>query len=524
MENREHDMADNKNQELKKAGTGIFTSPLSINDQFQLLVQNVNSSAIFLHDPDGRITYWNPGAELILGYKSEEIIGHTLFMLYPEEEISAGVPQREMKLALAPGRAEVEGWRIRRDGSRFWADVTIIALRDREQRLLGFGRIIRDATERRNADDALRKSRTMFERLFENAPDAIIVVDSRGMIRKVNQQVEPFFGYLREELIGQRVEVLIPKRYRQVHRQHRKDYFADPRTRKMGVGLELYGRTRDDREVPVDIMLSPIDTDEGTWAFAVIRDITQRKQDEQEITELNDILKKQVNQLASTNRELEAFSYSVSHDLRAPLRALDGISLALLEDYADKLDATAQDYLNRIRTAAQAMGELIDHLLTLSRLSRTEMHTMEVDLSLMGCQVAEEIRQQDPARRVEFAIKDSMTDIADPQLLRVAITNLLSNAWKFTSKREKARIEFGVQDQEGERVYFVKDNGAGFNQAYSDNLFKPFQRLHGISEFPGTGIGLATVNRVINRHGGRIWAEGNVDAGATFYFTLAPAP
>ncbi len=325
-------------------------------------------------------------------------------------------------------------------------------------------------------------------------------------------------------MIGQRVEVLIPKRYRQVHRQHRKDYFADPRTRKMGVGLELYGRTRDDREVPVDIMLSPIDTDEGTWAFAVIRDITQRKQDEQEITELNDILKKQVNQLASTNRELEAFSYSVSHDLRAPLRALDGISLVLLEDYADKLDATAQDYLKRIRTAAQAMGELIDHLLMLSRLSRTEMHSVEVDLSLMGRQVAEEIRQQDPARKVEFVIKDTMTDVADPQLLRVAITNLLSNAWKFTSKKEKARIEFGVQDREGERVYFVKDNGAGFNQTYSDNLFKPFQRLHGISEFPGTGIGLATVNRVINRHGGRIWAEGNVDAGATFYFTLAPAP
>lgn len=370
--------------------------------------------------------------------------------------------------------------------------------------------------------DGTLLSRTMFERLFENAPDAIIVVDSRGVIRKVNQQVEPFFGYLREELIGQRIETLIPKRYHQAHRQHRKGYFADPHTRKMGAGLDLYGRTRDGSEVPVDIMLSPIDTDEGTWAFAVIRDIAQRKQDEKAINELNDILKKQVHQLAATNRELEAFSYSVSHDLRSPLRALDGISLALLEDYFDKLDRTGQDYLRRIRTAAQSMGELIDHLLTLSRLTRTEMHPEEVDLSAMGHQVAEEIRQQDPGRMVEFVIHDAMNEIADPQLLRIAIVNLLDNAWKFTSKKLEARIEFGVQEnREGERVYFVRDNGAGFNQAYRDNLFKPFQRLHGAGEFPGTGIGLATVHRVIIRHGGHIWAEGGVETGATFYFTLA---
>lgn len=518
-------MADKKNRDQKNnLETENSVTLLSVNDWFHLLVQNINSYAVFLHDPDGRINYWNPGAEQIFGYRSEETVGQNISMLYPKEEAGAGIPQREMKLALTPGRAEVEGWRLRKDGSRFWAEVSIIALHDQEHHLLGFGKIIRDATERRNADNSLKKSRTMFERLFENAPDAIIVVDSRGVIRKVNQQVEPFFGYLREELLGQRIEVLIPKRYHQIHRQHRKNYFADPRTRKMGAGLELYGRTRDNREVPVDIMLSPIETDEGTWAFAVIRDVTQRKQDEQAITELNDLLKRQVHQLAATNRELEAFSYSVSHDLRAPLRALDGMSLALLEDYSDKIDTTGQNYLNRIRTAAQTMGELIDHLLTLSRLTRTEMHLEEVDVSGMGRQVAEEIRQQNPDRIVDFVINDEMMEMADPKLLRIAITNLLSNAWKFTSKKDNARIEFNVEESpDGERIYYIRDNGAGFNEEYIDNLFKPFQRLHAVGEFPGTGIGLATVHRVISRHGGRIWAEGGIDTGATFYFTLAPS-
>ena len=386
--------------------------------------------------------------------------------------------------------------------------------------------VTRDMTERRSSDESLHKNCKMYERLFENAPNAVVVVDGRGTIRKVNQQVETFFGYQREELIGRRVEILMPERFHKVHRQHRDGYFANPRIRKMGAGLELYGRTSDGREIPVDIMLSPIETDEGIWASAVIRDVSLRKQNERAITELNDILRKQVEQLAATNQELVAFSYSVSHDLRAPLRALDGISLALLEDYFDKLDRTAQDYLHRIRTAAQSMGELIDHLLTLSQLTRTEMYLEEVDLSALAHHVAEEIRGQDPgSRSVQFCISEGMTDTGDANLLRVALTNLLSNAWKFTSKKNEARIEFGTrQSPEGEvgeePVYFVRDNGAGFNQAYAENLFKPFQRLHGANEFPGTGIGLATVYRVISRHGGRVWAEGIIDTGATFYFTL----
>ncbi|BCS54804.1 PAS domain S-box protein [Geobacter sp. SVR] len=516
-------MADKKQQDQESVVIPGAGAKAAVSDeQLRSMVQNVTNHALYIIDPEGRIISWNAGAERIIGYRADEIMGRHFSILFPKEDIRAGTPQRELKRALAHGRIEVEGWRVRKDGSRYWANVTSIPLLDEQGGVTGFGKIVRDATEQRNHDEQLHKSRNMFERLFEHAPDAVVVVDNRGTIRKVNLQVETIFGYQRDELIGHRVEKLIPARFHTIHRQHRKTYFADPRTRKMGAGLDLYGRTRNGDEVPVDIMLSPVETENGTWAFAVIRDVTQRKQDERAITELNDLLKRQVGQLAATNRELEAFSYSVSHDLRAPLRALDGISLALLEDYAEKLDKTGRDFLHRIRSAAQAMGELIDHLLTLSRLARTELLIERVDLSEMAHQVAEELRQQDPGRTVEFVITPDMIDSGDSNLLRVAITNLLGNAWKFTSKKDTARIEFGVQqDQEG-KIYFVRDNGAGFNQAYAENLFKPFQRLHAVGEFPGTGIGLATVHRVISRHGGSIWAEGG-DQGATFYFRLAAA-
>lgn len=361
----------------------------------------------------------------------------------------------------------------------------------------------------------------LLEKLFENAPDATVVVDRRGVIRKVNRQTEMLFDYQRDELIGRHVEVLIPKRFRMKHRHYRRGYFEDPRTRHMGAGLELFGRTRHGVEIPVDIMLSYFEADDEILAFAVIRDVTQAKQGEIRIKELNASLQQHVDQLAAINRELESFSYSVSHDLRAPLRAMDGFSQALLEDYGDQLDQAGQNYLQRIRTAAQNMGELIDQLLMLSRLTRAEMHPGEVNLTEIAEKIVASLREQEPDHRVEFVVRPNMVGFADARLMEVALANLLGNAWKFSSKSSSPRIEFGVEsDTEWEPVYFIRDNGAGFNQDYADNLFKPFQRLHGAHEFSGSGIGLATVQRVITRHGGKIWAEGKPDMGATFYFTL----
>ncbi len=225
-------------------------------------------------------------------------------------------------------------------------------------------------------------------------------------------------------------------------------------------------------------------------------------------------------QLAAANEELESFSYSVSHDLRSPLRTIDGFSHALLEDCADRLDDTGRTHLNRIRAATQRMGSLIDDLLNLSRLSRTEMHTQSVDISALASAIANGLQEGLPRRGVELRIRNGLRTLGDPGLLRVVLENLLGNAWKFTSTHESALIEFGAAVSNGKAAFFVRDDGAGFDPAYADRLFGAFQRLHSMTEFAGTGIGLATVQRIVRRHGGEIWAESAVGRGATFYFTL----
>ena len=231
-------------------------------------------------------------------------------------------------------------------------------------------------------------------------------------------------------------------------------------------------------------------------------------------------LKNYAAQLEVVNKELEAFSYSVSHDLRAPLRHVDGFSQILLEDYAEKLDDQGQRYLQQVREASQRMAQLIDDLLDLSRITRAEFQREPVDLSRSVETIAEALKKTEPDRSVEFVIQKGVTAKGDTRLLRVLLDNLLGNAWKYSGKRPQTRIEFGQTLRDGKTAYFVRDNGAGFDMAYSHKLFGAFQRLHAVSEFPGTGIGLATVQRVVHRHGGRVWAEGVLDQGATFYFTL----
>jgi DNA-binding response OmpR family regulator len=239
--------------------------------------------------------------------------------------------------------------------------------------------------------------------------------------------------------------------------------------------------------------------------------------------ELAEIRATFVDELKSKNIELEAFSYSVSHDLRAPLRSIDGFSKLLLDGYADKVDAKGQDYLHLVRESAQRMGQLIDDLLLLSRIGRAGLSRDQIDLSEIARGVSEELKKKDPDRHIEWCIEDQLLVEADSGLMRVAFDNLLGNAWKFTSKVSAPRIEVGTSQQEGVAAFFVRDNGAGFNMEWAEKLFSPFQRLHNESEFEGTGIGLATVYRIVDRHGGRIWAEGAVDHGATFYFTIPPA-
>ncbi|HEV2322116.1 MAG TPA: ATP-binding protein, partial [Gammaproteobacteria bacterium] len=254
------------------------------------------------------------------------------------------------------------------------------------------------------------------------------------------------------------------------------------------------------------------------------REVAERKNAEDEVLRLNKELEARVEErtrkLQEINNELEAFSYSVSHDLRAPLRAVDGFSQALMTEYGEQSDDRMRHYLQRIQNGAARMSQLIEDLLNLSRISRLQMQVREVDLSALAQHIVQDLQQRDPEREVSVSIWDNISVMADQRLLRVALENLLGNAWKFTGKTEQARIEFGMLQEGEKRIIFVRDNGAGFDMAYADKLFGAFQRLHGMHEFPGTGIGLATVQRIVNRHGGRIWCQAAPGKGATFFFTL----
>jgi len=370
---------------------------------------------------------------------------------------------------------------------------------------------------RRRAEERVRENEERFRTLVESAPDAVITIDSAGRIALVNSQAEKLFGYGRDELLGQRVAKLVPPEYQNM------DWGRDfGMTDELGneFGRELEGLSKSGKRVAIEVRLSPIHTREGRLVLALISDIGARKDAERAIKALNIQLGEKVTELTAVNNELEAFSYSVSHDLRAPLRGIDGFSQSLLEDYADRLDPTAKSYLDRICAAAQRMGMLIDDLLNLSRITRASLVRGTVDLSALVEAILTQLATGDRARAVRVRIEPGVVANVDARLVRIALENLLSNAWKFTRHTLDAVIEFGMLEQQGNAVYFIRDNGAGFNMDYAGKLFEAFQRLHTEREYEGTGIGLAIVQRVIQRHGGRIWAEGSTGQGATFYFTM----
>jgi PAS domain S-box-containing protein len=365
----------------------------------------------------------------------------------------------------------------------------------------------------------------MLSHIVDSALDGIVSMDHRGRVLAFNPAAERIFGYRGQDVLGaDMAELIIPPQRRDAHRGGLARYLATGKASVLGRRIEVEAMRADGTLFPAEVSITRVGGEDPAVFSGFIRDITRRKQREAELAALNAELEQRVAartaELEQSNRELEAFAYSVSHDLRAPLRAIHGFSQSLLQDYRDSLDDRGRHYLERIQAGAARMGQLIDDLLKLSRLTRAPLHPESVDLSALARAVMAELQAQEPLRPAHVRVADSVSVRGDPRLLRVALENLLGNAWKFTATRRTAEIEFGAVEEGGRRVCFVRDNGVGFDMAYADKLFGPFQRLHAASEFPGTGIGLATVQRIIHRHGGAIWADAGPDRGATFFFTI----
>jgi PAS domain S-box-containing protein len=376
--------------------------------------------------------------------------------------------------------------------------------------------------EQRRAHAEMVESWDVLEALFELAPDAFVVASEDGRIVRVNAQTEELFGYTRDELVAQPVDILVPGWFRKAHPARREQYSARPHRRPMGEGLELSGRCRDASEFAADIMLSRIETKRGKLTKIVIRDGTAHVKMAEHIQQLNRSLEKHVEELETANQELETFSYSVSHHLRAPLRQIDGFARILREQMGPQSDPDNSHYLKRIQDAATNMGHLLEGLLDLARLGRQGLRVQVTDLNLLAREVIKELKLEVPNRQIEWILDLLPMINCDSVLVKAVFSNLLSNAVKFTRLRECAIIRIGQRLENGETVIFVGDNGVGFNMKYADKLFGIFQRLYRSEDFPGTGIGLATVQRVIKKHGGRIWAEAELNSGATFHFTLLP--
>ena len=488
-------------------------------DRFRLLVESVKDYAIFMLDINGRVETWNEGAKHLKQYESDEIIGKSFSVFYTPEDLKNNKPAEELIAAQTFGRYEVEGWRVRKDGTRFWANIVITPIKDKHDKLIGFAKVTRDLTQIKNSEEALKLANAQLEqRIVERTEE---LKESESMLLKFADSM-PQLAWISK-----------PDGYRIWFNKGWYEFTGTTPDKMLGWGWQSVHDSKGlslvmtewkkamESQIPIEMTYQLKGADgKFRWFLTRVIPIFNSKGEMIRWFGTNTNVDERILELEIANKELEAFSYSVSHDLRAPLRSVDGFSKILLNEYYDKFDIKGKDYLNRVRLAAQKMGILIDALLGLSRVSRTKMKFEVIDLSFEVRRILDDFKLSDPNRNVNILIANGITALGDSELIRILLQNLLSNAWKFTSKKENPTIEFGINEKEGRVVYFIRDTGVGFDMAYIDKLFGAFQRLHSDLEFEGTGIGLVTVSRIVHRHGGEVWAEAKLNEGATFYFTL----
>lgn len=489
-------------------------------DRFRALLESAPDAMVIVAE-DGRILQVNAQTERLFGYVRAELLGAPVEKLMPQWLRDQHPRDGNGYFADSSVRAMGSGMElggVRKDGTEFPIEISRCPLKTEEGNLISSA--IRDITERKNAVEKLRQSEERFRLIVEGAKDYVILaLDPQGLIVSWNEGAQRIQGYSSEEIIGRHFSCFYPaedvaagKPLRELETARREGTCKDEGWRLRKDGSRFFA----------DVVITTLyDATAEIRGFSkVTRDISERKRAEEEVRALTDSALRHATQIEAANQDLEAFSYSVSHDLRAPLRSIDGFSLALMEDYADRLDPTATGFLQRIRAATQRMAQLIDDLLSLARVGRGEMRNDSVDLGEMAKAIITNLEKEDPQRVVDFVVEEGVVGHGDSRLLQLVLENLLGNAWKFTSKKPHARIELKADRQNGKTVYSISDDGAGFDMAYAEKLFGIFQRLHATIDFPGTGVGLAIVQRIIKRHSGEISAVGAEGKGATFSFTL----
>jgi PAS domain S-box-containing protein len=527
----------------------------------RLLLDGVKDYAIYMLDPGGHVISWNTGAARIKGYSSEEILGKHFSCFYLPEDCDAGKPASELQEAVSKGRFEEISQRVRKDGSHFWAEIVITPLLDDFRILRGFSKVARDITARKKAqeqlahlavelsqqaEDLARSRETletqsrMLQSVLDSMAEGLVATDEQGRFILWNPAAERILGIatnLSCEKWTEHYGLLMPDavtpfpvdRIPLVRAIRGEASMTEMFVRKPGHSAGTC----------IEVSAGPLKRKDGVvcGGVAAFRDITQRRADERQIQKLNDELELRVEertaQLETANKELEAFSYSVSHDLRAPLRHISGFSKLLVEEFGSTFKPDAQHYLERIQAGTFKMGLLVDELLNLARVGRHALSPQATKLNPIVAEVIAILEPESEGRGVEWNIADLPEVDCDPVLVKQVFQNLLANALKFTrscfaSNPEQSQasdphavIEVFHEEQAGQSVFVVRDNGVGFNMKYVDKLFGVFQRLHSAEEFEGTGIGLVTVQRIVHKHGGRVWAEGETNKGATFRFTLA---